>query len=103
MKRSFPFFHFGTADWGFVSTQEKGFKSIRAKLDIGSIIAGGDANLILNYDDRQPFKIKDQFYNWRYVNNDHAFLRQVLVGKMPAQSTATLYAPVTSIQFTNSP
>jgi hypothetical protein len=103
IKRSAPFFHFGTADWAFISTQEKGFKNIRGKLDIGAVIAGGDANIMLNYDDRQPFKIKDQFYNWRYVNNNHAALRQVIAGKMPAQSTATLYAPVTGIQLTNSP
>lgn len=102
--RDSPFFHVGMADWSVISTQETQRKSnIRGSLGIGGIIAGGELNLLLNYNNDATTNLRQQYYQWKFVNNDHSALRQVIAGKMFAQSTASVFAPVTGIQFTNTP
>ena len=102
--RSYPIFHFGMADWSLISTQQLGGKvDARFNLALGSVIAGGEANVLLNVSNNSPFTEKQQQYYWRSVNNDRPALRQVLVGKIGAQSIASLFDPVIGIQITNSP
>ncbi len=40
---------------------------------------------------------------WRYVNNDFKPLRQVLIGKIPANAFSSLYNSVVGVQITNTP
>jgi hypothetical protein len=102
--RKYPLFHFGMADWSLISTQQLGGKvDARFNLALGSVIAGGEANVLLNISNNSPFAEKQQQYYWRSVNNDRPKLRQVLVGKIGAQSISSLYDPVIGIQLTNSP
>jgi len=104
VRRNFSLFHLGMADWSATSTQEsKGRTNTRANLGIGAIIAGGEANLSLNYNSDERLNIGQQFYQWRYVDNDHSALRQVTAGKIFAHSTSSIYAPVIGVQFTNTP
>ena len=104
IKRVFPMFHLGSADWMVNTMQETNAKnSTSLNLDIGAIIAGGETDLYLKYNSNIPLNLKDQDYHWRYVNNDNAVLRQVTFGKIFTQSTASLNAPVTGVQFTNTP
>jgi len=72
-------------------------------LTLGSILAGGEANVTLNYNNNTPFTEKQQYYLWRYANNDHRALRQVLAGKISSGATSSLYSPVVGVQFTNTP
>lgn len=102
--RSSPFFHIGMADWSVISTLETQRKSnIRGSLGIGGIMAGGELNLLLNYNSDATTNLRQQFYQWRLVNNGNSALRQVIVGKMFAQSIASVFAPVTGVQITNTP
>lgn len=104
IRSSFSLFHLGMADWSFIYTrQEKAINNLRASIGLGANIAGGEANLFLNYDNSQAFNMKQQYYNWRYVDNSHSVLRQVTLGKIFAQSTSSIYAPVKGIQLTNTP
>ncbi|MEI6141849.1 MAG: SPOR domain-containing protein [Mariniphaga sp.] len=104
IERKYPMFHFGMADWSMISTQQLGGKvDARFNLALGSVIAGGETNVSLNISNNSPFTEKQQQYYWRSVNNDRPALRQVLVGKIGAQSIASLYDPVIGIQLTNSP
>ena len=104
IQRSYPFFHIGMADWAaFHMQQTNSASDTRFNLALGGIIAGGETNLSLNYDSRRPFNMRQQYYNWRFVNNDHAFLRQTTVGKIFTQATSSIFAPVTGVQFTNTP
>jgi hypothetical protein len=99
-----PFFHIGMADWSVIATQETQRKSnLRGSLGIGGIVAGGELNVLLNYNSDATTDLRQQFYQWRLVNNDHSALRQVIAGKMFAQSIASVFAPVTGVQFTNTP
>jgi hypothetical protein len=104
IRRSFPLFHLGMADWSVISTQQTKEKSnARINLGIGAIVAGGELDLSLNYNSDESLNERQQFYQWRLVNNDHSALRQVIAGKIYVQSTSSIFAPVTGIQFTNMP
>ena len=104
IQRSFSFFHLGVADWGVVTTQDsKGMNSTRLNLDLGAHIAGGEAQANLTYNTDLPFNTRQQYYRWRYVNNNSAALRQVVAGKMFTQSTSSLYAPIAGVQISNTP
>jgi hypothetical protein len=102
--RKFPLFHFGNADWSVISSQQlEGKTDTRLNLSLGTVIAGGEANVLLNYSNNTPFTERQQQYVWRFVNNDRAALRQVMAGKIYAQATSSIYDPVIGIQLTNSP
>ena len=102
--RKFPFIHFGMADWSAVMTQEiKGPAEARLSLNLGGVIAGGEVNVNLNYNTSMPFQERNQFYQWRYANNKHKALRQLILGKISTFSTSTINSPVVGIQITNTP
>lgn len=104
IRRSFPLLHIGMADWSVMSAQEtKGSSNTRASLSIGGIVAGGEVNLMLNYFSDEKLNLRQQYYQWRFVNNDHKALRQVTAGKIFTQSVSSIYGPVIGVQFTNTP
>jgi hypothetical protein len=106
--RSYPLFRLGMADWGLVTTQasQQGMPEQddnRLYLAMGGVVAGGETNLAVNYDNHTPFVGSQQFFQWRYVDNDNPGLRQVTAGKIYTPSIASIYAPVIGVQFTNAP
>jgi cell division septation protein DedD len=104
IKRTYPFFHFGMIDWSIISTQQvHGPTDTRVNLSLGSVLAGGETNITINYSSSEPFTEKQQYYLWRYANNDHSFLRQAMAGKINSQATSSIYAPVVGVQLTNTP
>jgi hypothetical protein len=102
--RRYPVFHFGMADWSVITTQHvPGRKDVRLNLALGSAIAGGEANVFLNYNNNQPFREKEQIYYWRLVNNDWQAVRQIMLGKISSQAISSIYAPVLGVQVSNTP
>lgn len=100
--RNYPFFHVGMADWSVISMQEvKGRTDTRLGFALGSVFAGGELNVALNYFSNTSFDSKQQFYQWRYANNDHKAVRQVMLGKIAPQAVSSLFAPVVGVQVTN--
>lgn len=115
-----PFFNFGMADWSVIATQRlKQTSDTRVNLSLGGIVAGGEAIVSLNYNNyyssstlpdvykvsgiTRAFDERLQFYRWRYVNNNWNAVRQITAGKIFANSTATIYAPIVGVKFTNTP
>ena len=106
--RSYPLFKMGMADWGVVATQgtQQGLPEQddnRLYLALGGVVAGGETNVAINYDNHTPFTGSQQFFQWRHVDNDNPVLRQVTAGKIYTPSIASIYAPVIGVQFTNAP
>ncbi len=102
--RKYPLFHFGNADWSLISTQQiPGKNDLGLIVAMGSIIAGGEANVTLNYTTNRPFTEKQQTYLWHYANNESPYLRQVFVGKVSGQAISSIFAPIVGVQFTNTP
>ena len=102
--RNYPLFKFGMADWSAIATEEvNGKAETRLNLSLGSMIAGGEATASINYNSMDPFTEKQQYYLWRYVNNDFNPLRQVMAGKIATHAIASIYNPVVGVQLTNTP
>ena len=100
--RKYPFFHFGMADWSVNLTERiNGPSDARLNLALGAILAGGEATVSLNYNSHTEFTEKQQYYLWRYVNNDNRALRQIMAGKIATGATSSIYDPVVGVQLTN--
>ena len=101
---SYPLFKFGMADWSINNSQQQGFKpTTQLNLGLGTVVAGAEMNAELNYDQANQFDLRQQTYLWRYANNDHKALRQVLIGKIMPQAISTLNGSLIGIQLTNTP
>lgn len=104
IKRSYPGFRFGMADWSAIGSQEiNGRSDARLNLALGAVVAGGETNISLYYSTQDPLSEKQQSYLWRYVNNDFSPLRQIMLGKIQTQAVSTIYNPVVGVQLTNTP
>src|SRR5437868_7955029 len=104
IKRTYPLFHLGMADWSVMSTQQTNEKPYtRLSFALGTNILGGESNAYLNYTAGTPFDKKQQFYNWRYVDNNNGAVRQVTAGRLFTQSISSVFAPLTGVQVTNAP
>jgi cell division protein FtsN len=102
--RRYPLFQLGVADWSVIANEEiNGNSDARINLSLGAMIAGGEATAALYYNSLQPFTHKQQYYQWRYVNNDFAPVRQIMAGKIATQATSSIYNPVVGVQLTNAP
>lgn len=105
IRRNYPLFYFGTADYAALSSAgNKGTpQDARVSLGLGGMIAGGETNVILNYHNNEGFSGRQQYYLWRYVDNDLPYAKQFLAGKIQTQSIASIYSPVIGVQVTNAP
>lgn len=104
ISRSYPFFKPGMLDWGVVTTQQSAIEDDnRLLLGLGTMFLGGETNLMLNYSTRVPFDSRNQFYQWRYVDNDSRLFKQVTAGRIFTRATSSLFAPVSGVQVSNSP
>ncbi|MFD1095892.1 hypothetical protein [Salegentibacter chungangensis] len=104
IERKYPFLKGGMLDWGVITTQQtNGPEDNRLSLGLGTMIAGGEANALLNYSTRVPFTSRNQFYQWKYVNNDSKVFKQVTAGKIFTNATSSLFAPVVGVQLSNTP
>lgn len=104
VSKQFSLFHFGTADWLISSYQQvNGLKFTRYNLGLGAVIAGGEFNSLLLYNTNQPFTEKQQYYLWRYANNENKILKQFMIGKIAPQSVSSIFNPVVGVQITNAP
>ncbi|MEP6725778.1 MAG: hypothetical protein ABJC98_08185 [Bacteroidota bacterium] len=103
--RSYPLFKFGMADWGVINMRDVQQKTTdtRLNLSLGAVVAGGETNVSLNYRNNLPFDERQQYYQWRFVDNDNRALRQVTAGKIFMPSISSIYSPVVGVQFTNAP
>jgi hypothetical protein len=102
--RTYPLFKFGMADWSAIATQEiNGRNDARLNLSLGAMIAGGEATASLNYNTYDKFSEKQQYYLWRYADNNMALFKQAMIGKIGTQATSTIYNPVVGVQVTNTP
>jgi hypothetical protein len=100
--RERPLLHLGVATWDINSQQHiNGLEENRASLGLGGLVGGGEFIVNLNYNDTQSLSLRNQFFQWRYVNNENNLLRQVTFGKLGNQSISSIFRPVVGIQLSN--
>lgn len=94
----------GMIDWSVNTTQDfNKISETRANIAFGGVIAGGEANIALQYNDKTIFSPKQQYYLWRHINNDNPLLRQLSVGKINTNAISSIFASVIGVQASNSP
>jgi hypothetical protein len=104
IRRIFSFFHLGMADWIVAASQQNnGFNYTRASLTLGGLVLGGEANIYGNYNSDRLFDPRQQYFRWRYANNDLSAIKQITIGRISLPTVATLRGPVTGIQVSNTP
>jgi hypothetical protein len=104
IRRNFPFFHFGAADWSVSANQELfGISSVQCNLTLGALFAGGNMTANLNYNNMEKFDVKNQQWQWHFANNDFHALTQVFLGNIIPMSVSSIHYPVIGASITNTP
>jgi hypothetical protein len=104
LKKTKGLFQVAIADWAIQSNQQSnGSGNTRANVNIGGLIAGGEANANLVYNTSGGFDKQQQYYRWRLVNNKSKIVKQVTAGRLWAGSTSTIINPLHGLQITNTP
>lgn len=104
LKRQYHPARGGMVDWSVISSQSEGGRSdTRASLGLGAELLGGETNIMLNYSSRTGFEERQQYYRWRWANNDARVVKQVAAGKIQPRSISSIYAPVIGVTATNTP
>jgi len=101
IKRKFEALHLGALDWNITSTQFRGNNNVLARVGLGGVIAGGEATAQLFLSDKVPFNLKNQFFLWRYVNNDKKYFKQVSIGRVNAPGAFSSVPSLVGIQINN--
>ena len=102
--REYHIFKGGVLDWAISSFQVEGFKlNNNFFLGVGSEFLYGETRVSVNYNKNIKFDSRQVYYNWRFINNDHKYLKQVQLGKVATRSIAFLGKPLIGGSFNNSP
>ncbi len=103
LNRQYHWFRAGMTDWSLTTnTMLKYNSEIRGGLGFGAELFGGETNLLLNFSNREKFSRNMQRYNWRWVDNNFKFARQIQAGRVNSKSVASLLYPMDGIVITNS-
>ncbi len=103
IQREFSLFKLGVLDWDLAASQSKGINNAMVKLGFGGMLAGGEMQVYLNYNQRQEFKMAYQNFFWRYVNNEWKTVKQIIAGRVQPANAFSLYKPLLGLQLSNSP
>lgn len=101
IKRNDKGFNLGAADWALSSVQTGGTSATTASLQLGAVIGGGETTLAVNYQDKNRFNLRQQYYQWHYADNENPLLRQIVLGKLAVQPLSSLTGSVIGVQLSN--
>ena len=95
----------GTLDWGLNSLQSKS-DTINSQITIGlgTELLFGQANFLMNYNLKNKFDFKNIVASWRFINNDHKFIKQAYIGQVSGpKNFNTNTTIVTGLTINNTP
>lgn len=101
VKRKFEALHLGAIDWSLASASFRGNTHTMARVGLGAMLAGGETNIQLNISNKVPFALNNQYFLWRYVNNDKKYFKQVSLGRMNAPGTFSAIPSLLGVQINN--
>jgi hypothetical protein len=104
VNRNYHLFKVGTLDWLVSSTQTwNGQPDNHLRLGIGTELFYGEADVSVDYYNKQKFDNRWVQYLWRWVDNDKKIVRQAQAGKISNQTISYISAPVVGAVIRNSP
>lgn len=101
IKRKFKMLHLGALDWNIASTQYLGNNTLWAKIGVGGILAGGETNTRLLFSNHNSFDIRNQFFQWHYVNNEQKWVKQIRLGNLYAPGSYSTTNSLLGVQLSN--
>jgi len=104
VKRDYHLFRYGMLDWSAMSSQTKN-KPVDSRfgLNLGAELLFGEANVYLNFSDRNKPDPRQQQYHWRWVDNDKTIIRQIQAGNISNKTISSINAPIHGAIITNTP
>lgn len=102
IKPQFEWLSLGAMDWSITQNSYRSKNDFIARASFGGTLAGGETVANLVFSNGQPFVLKNQFFQWRYVNNDKNLFKQIRLGNVFSPAS---YAPMPSllgVQINNS-
>ena len=103
-KSKYNLLNMSVADWSINNVINiKGRNETQANFSFGGSVAGGETNIAIQYNNKNGFDNRQQYYLWRRVNNDDPHIKQVSIGKINTNAIATIFAPVVGIKLSNTP
>ena len=104
VQRDYHLFRFGMVDWSAASYQTwKGPTDNHFSLGVGSELLYGEADVSLNYYSQYKFDKRQQYFIWRWVDNDRSIVKQVQLGRISGQTISFINSPVVGAVVRNSP
>jgi hypothetical protein len=104
VQRNYHLFRFGMIDWSVASNQiANGSTDNRFSLGVGTELLYGEADISVNYYDRQKMDSRQLYYLWRWVDNDKKIIKQAQLGRISNQTISFINAPVVGAVVRNSP
>ena len=103
ISRDYHLFKLGTLDWNINSSQRAGNKSSTdIKIALGTELLFGEANFNMQYNPNEKFDIKNINYGWRWINNDHKFIKQANIGPVAGPAYLSAGGDVIGASINNS-
>jgi hypothetical protein len=104
IQRNYHLFRFGMLDWSVSSFQTlNGSYENNFGLGIGTEFLYGQANVFVNYYDKQKFDNNQINYMWSWVDNDKTIIKQAQIGKITSQTISFISSPLIGAVIRNSP
>jgi len=104
LHRNYHLFRFGTLDWSAASFQTwNGSTDNRLGVGIGTELLYGEADVSVNYYNKQKLGNRQLQYLWRWVDNDKSLIKQAQVGKISNQTISFINSQIIGAVIRNSP
>ncbi len=104
VSRNYHLFKFGMFDWSITSTQNWN-ESLdnRFVIGLGTEFLFGETDVSCTYYNQQEFNDNQFQYQWRWVDNQKALIKQAQVGKITMPTISFIISPVIGAVVRNSP
>lgn len=99
--RKFKLLHLGALDWNIASTQYQGNNTTWAKIAVGGILAGGETNAQFLFSNHNTLDIRNQIFQWHYVNNEQKYVKQISLGTIYAPGSYSTIPSLLGVQMSN--
>ena len=104
--RDYHVLKLGTLDWGLSSSQSKNDAiNTQVTIGLGTELLFGEANFLMNFNTKDKFDFKNIFASWRFINNDHKFIKQAYIGQVngPKNFSNDINSTATGVTINNTP
>jgi hypothetical protein len=104
--RDYHLLKLGTLDWALTSSQSKDVATkSQITLGLGAELLFGQTNFMMQHNLKEKFDFKNLRASWRFINNNHKFIKQAYIGQVtgPTNINNSGATTVTGVSINNTP